>query len=64
MCYDAALELDPDDVYLLNKQGDNLSRLGRFDDAISCYDKALKFEPDNEYILNNKAIALLNARKT
>ena len=26
MCYDAALRIDPDDVYLLNKQGDNLSR--------------------------------------
>ena len=34
MCYDAALRIDPDDVYLLNKQGDNLSRLGRFIDAI------------------------------
>ena len=48
-------------VYLLNKQGDNLSRLGKFDDAIGCYDKALEIEPDNVYILNNKAIALLNA---
>ena len=44
-----------------NKQGDNLSRLGRFIDAIECYDKALKIEPDNIYILNNKAIALLNS---
>ena len=40
MCYDAALRIDPDDVYLLNKQGDNLSRLGHFDQAIFCYDKA------------------------
>ena len=63
MCYDAALRIDPDDVYLLNKQGDNLSRLGHFDQAIFCYDKALKIEPHNEYILNNKAIALLNSGK-
>ncbi len=63
MCYDAALRIDPEDVYLLNKQGDNLSRLGHFDQAILCYDKALKIEPHNEYILNNKAIALLNSGK-
>ena len=61
MCYEAALRLDPNDVYLLNRQGDNLSRLGRFIDAIKCYDKALVYEPDNIYILNNKAIALLNS---
>ena len=26
MCYDAALKIDPNDVYMLNKQGDNQSR--------------------------------------
>ena len=56
-----AKNLYPKDVYLLNKQGDNLSRLGEFSKAIECYDNALKIEPDNEYILNNKAIALLNS---
>jgi len=30
ICYNAALKFDPNDVYLLNKTGDNLSRLGRF----------------------------------
>jgi tetratricopeptide (TPR) repeat protein len=61
MCYTAALKCDPNDVYLLNKKGDNLSRLGKFKDAIECYDRALSIEKDNEYIWNNKAIALLNS---
>jgi len=39
MCYDAALNFDPDDVYLLNKKGDNQTRLGRFDEAIENYNK-------------------------
>ena len=28
LCYDAALRIDPSDVYLLNKQGDNLTQQG------------------------------------
>ena len=44
LCYDAALRIDPSDVYLLNKQGDNLTRLNRFDEAIECYDKALAID--------------------
>lgn len=61
LCYNAALKIDPNDVYLLNKKGDNLSRLDRFDESIECYDKALEIEGDNEYIWNNKAIAMLNS---
>lgn len=61
MCYTAALKIDPEDVYILNKKGDNLSRLGNFKEAIECYDKALEIEKDNEYIWNNKAIAMLNS---
>lgn len=61
LCYNAALQIDPNDIYLLNKQGDNLSRLGEFRKAIECYDNALAIDEDNEYIINNKAIALLNA---
>ena len=61
LCYDAALEFDPQDVYLLNKKGDNLGRLGKFDAAIKCYEKALEIDPENEFILNNKALALLNS---
>jgi len=61
LCYTAALKIDPNDVYLLNKKGDNLSRLDRFEEAIECYDKALSLEKDNEYIWNNKAIAMLNS---
>ena len=61
LCYNAALKIDPNDVYLLNKKGDNLSRLDRFDESIECYNKALEIEGDNEYIWNNKAIAMLNS---
>lgn len=60
LCYQAALEYDPDDAHLLNRIGDNLTRLGQFGDAIKNYKKAIKIEPDNEYLYNNMAIAYLN----
>lgn len=63
ICYNAALKIDPNDAYILNKIGDNLSRLGKFDKALECYNKALAIEKDNEYIWNNKAIAMLNSGK-
>ncbi|MDR2966860.1 MAG: tetratricopeptide repeat protein [Methanobacteriaceae archaeon] len=63
ICYTAALKFDPKDVYLLNKKGDNLTRLGMFEDALECYDKALAIENTNEYIWNNKAIAMLNSER-
>lgn len=37
LCYQAALEYDPEDVTLLNRIGDNLSRLGQFGTAIKHY---------------------------
>ena len=55
ICYKAALEYDHDDVKLLNRIGDTLSRLGQFGDAINHYKKAIKLEPDNEYLYNNIA---------
>ena len=54
LCYSAALKYDSNDVYLLNKKGDNLTRLGKFKEALNC-------DKNNEYIWNNKAIALLNS---
>lgn len=60
LCYQAALEYDPDDANLLNRIGDNLSRLGQFGDAIKNYKKAIKLQPDNEYLYNNIALVYLN----
>ncbi len=60
LCYQAALEYDPEDAHLLNRIGDNLTRLGQFGDAIKNYKKAIKIEPKNEYLYNNIAIAYLN----
>ncbi len=60
LCYQAALEYDPEDAHLLNRIGDNLTRLGQFGDAIKNYKKAIKVEPDNEYLYNNMAITYLN----
>lgn len=60
LCYQAALEYDPEDSNLLNRIGDNLSRLGQFGDAIKNYKKAIKLEPDNEYLYNNIAMVYLN----
>lgn len=60
LCYQAALEYDPEDANLLNRIGDNLTRLGQFGDAIKNYRKAIKIEPDNEYLYNNMAITFLN----
>ena len=59
LCYNAALKIDPNDVYLLNKKGDNLSRLDRFDESIECYDKAIELEPRNNSFLLNKGVVLM-----
>ncbi len=60
ICYKAALDCDNNDVYLLNRIGDNLSRLGHFNEALQHYMKAIEKDPNNEYIYNNIAIALIN----
>ena len=48
LCYNAALKIDPNDVYLLNKKGDNLSRLDR---ALEASNGALNANPNNPVVL-------------
>lgn len=56
------LESDPDNHMLRCSLANGLSRLGRFEDAISHYRKCISIQPSTEYF-NNLGKALLNAGK-
>ncbi len=40
------------------KEGYNLYKLGKFEEAIKCYDEVLKIDPKDIDALNNKGIVL------
>ena len=44
--YQAALEIDPQDVDPRSNLGNVLATQGRFDEAVACYQKALEIQPD------------------
>ncbi len=45
---------------IIEKRGNALGNLGRFEEAIASYDEALKFKPDYNRAWNNRGIALGN----
>ncbi|MDR0895328.1 MAG: tetratricopeptide repeat protein [Prevotellaceae bacterium] len=51
ICYDKALELDPQNDLTWNSKGNALRSLGRYEDAITCYDKAIELNPKNDALL-------------
>jgi len=55
ICYDKALEIDPDDSNVLVNKGDALTNLGRYEEAMKCYDKVLSQKPNSSMALYNKA---------
>jgi len=55
LCYDKALEIDPEDSNVLVNKGDALTNLGRYEEARQCYDKVLDQNPNSSMALYNKA---------
>ena len=62
-CYDKAIELKEDYVYVYNNKGIALDELGKYKEAVQCFDKAIEVKPDYVYAYNNKGIALENLGK-
>ena len=46
MCYDKAIEIDPEFVYAWYNKGLALYYTGKYKEAIKCYDKAIKLDPN------------------
>jgi len=55
LCYDKALEIDPNDSNVLVNKGDALINQGKYDEAGQCYDKALSQNPNSSMALYNMA---------
>jgi tetratricopeptide (TPR) repeat protein len=53
-----AISVQPHNFQPLLNKGTTLSKLGRYEEAISYYDKVLAIKPDNVDALNNKGNAL------
>jgi len=45
-CYQQALKIEPDSVYVYNNMGNALKSQGKFQEAISCHKKALELNPN------------------
>ena len=58
VCYDKALEIDPNNVNAWNNKGDALFDLGRYEESLVCYDKALEIDPNNVDVWGSKGDAL------
>jgi tetratricopeptide (TPR) repeat protein len=63
-CYDRALEIDPNSIYVLINKGTALDNLGRRTEALHCYDRALELAPGNIDALENKVVALYNCQRS
>ena len=62
-CYDKALKIDPNSIYVLINKGTALDYLGRYTEALHYYDRALELAPENIDALVNKAVTLYNSRQ-
>ena len=50
VCYDRALELDPDFSEAYYNRGQALEDLGRLEETLVCYERVLKLQPEYEYL--------------
>ncbi|MCX6819566.1 MAG: tetratricopeptide repeat protein [Candidatus Aenigmarchaeota archaeon] len=55
---DKALEILPDDPYLLNDKGIALKNLEHYQEAMQCYERAMKLKPDFYQAMTNKGAVL------
>ncbi|MCG6550846.1 MAG: tetratricopeptide repeat protein [Candidatus Magnetominusculus sp. LBB02] len=53
-----AIEIRPEDYFLIRGLGVALSFLGKYDESIECYDKAIAIKPDYYTAYNNKGASL------
>jgi len=60
VCYDKALELDPEFVDAWYNKGLALMKLSNWGEAVKCFDKVIEYAPDNEAAWINKGQALFN----
>jgi tetratricopeptide (TPR) repeat protein len=60
VCYEKAIELDPNDAYAWNNKGLSLSNLARYEEAIKSYDKAIELDPNDATVFYNKGAILYN----
>jgi tetratricopeptide (TPR) repeat protein len=58
VCYEKAIDLDPNLAYIWSGKGWALSNLGKYDDALFCYEKAIDLDPNLAYIWSAKGLAL------
>ena len=59
ICYDKAIELNPNNETAWNNKGYSLKELQSHEEAIACYDKAILLKPKDEYPWNNKGYSLI-----
>ena len=60
ICFDKAIDIDPQYATAYYNKGLALSALGRKDDAIDCYDKAIDIDPQYAKAYYNKGVALFD----
>jgi hypothetical protein len=56
--YDAALNVNSNNIEAWFNRGSALYYLGRYKEAVKCYDNVLILDPNNKYAKDNKAAAL------
>ncbi len=54
VCFDKAIELNPNDIEALNNKGASLDYLKRHDEAIECFNKCLELDSNHSEALFNK----------
>jgi tetratricopeptide (TPR) repeat protein len=58
VCYDKAIELDPQNDRAWSHKGKTLRYFGRSEEAIACYDKAIELNPQNDWAWSLKGDVL------
>lgn len=63
ICFDKAIEINPDSNSTLINKGATLAELRKYDEALTCYEKSLKINPNSDEAWTNKGTALINLGK-
>lgn len=58
LSYNKALDIEPQNVYILKNKGNLLYKNGKYDEAIECFDKALEINPSYKPPWNMKGLCL------
>jgi len=63
VCYNKAIELNPNDENAWCFKGKCLSDMQRYEEAIVCYNKAIELNPNDEYVWNFKGYCLYDMQR-